>query len=282
MGGPGHVSGVDGLVCLVTGSTGIAAAAADLLGGGGAAVFVTSRTAEHCRTLVGALTARGIRAEWQTAELTDEAAVASAFDACVDAFGRIDAVLSVAGGSGRRYGDGPIHELSADAWDRTIGDNLRSQALVARASVRQMLAQELRPTGSRGSIVLMSSVLAAHPEPVHFATHAYAAAKGGIVSLATAMAAAYAERAIRVNVLAPGLTDTPMAQRAAADPDIVAFAERKQPLAGGLIDPVDVAQAAVFLLGDESRSITGQVLAIDGGWSVVPAAPAGAAPGPVR
>ena len=88
----------------------------------------------------------------------------------------------MAGGSGRSFGDGPIHELSAEGWDRTLELNLRSQALVARAVVRRMLAQEAHADGGRGAIVLVSSVLASHPVPELFATHAYAAAKGGIVA----------------------------------------------------------------------------------------------------
>jgi NAD(P)-dependent dehydrogenase (short-subunit alcohol dehydrogenase family) len=271
------VSGVRDLVCLVTGSTGIAASSARRLVAGGATVFVASRTAEHARGLADELTASGGRAAWLAADLADEQAVITAFGACGDAFGRIDAVFSVAGGSGRRHADGPIHELTMAGWDWTIAENLRSQALVAREAVRRMLGQEAKSpgrqsTGGRGSILLMSSVLASHPVPEYFATHAYAAAKGAIVSLGLAMAATYAGDGIRVNVVAPGLTATPMAQRAADDPDILAYARRKQPLAGGLVDPDDVAEAAVFLLGDGARTITGQVLTIDGGWSVVAAA----------
>ena len=71
-----------------------------------------------------------------------------------------------------------------------------------------------------------------------------------------------------MNALAPSLVATPMARRAAADPETMAFVARKQALAGGMLDPDDVAAAAAFLCGDESRHITGQVLTLDGGWTV--------------
>jgi NAD(P)-dependent dehydrogenase (short-subunit alcohol dehydrogenase family) len=265
------VSRLAGRVCLVTGSTGIAAAAAEQLAGDGARVFIASRTAEHADQLASRIAADGGVAQGHAADLTEEAQVEAAVEACVAAFGRIDGLLSVAGGSGRRFGDGPIHLMTADAWERTIALNLRTQALVCGAVTRRMLDQAPTDAGSRGSIVLVSSVLARHPQPELFETHAYAATKGGIVSLALAMAASYAGHGIRVNVLAPGLTDTPMAERAAADPATVAFAARKQPLVGGFLSSDDVAHAAVFLLGDESRAVTGQVIAVDGGWSVTSA-----------
>ena len=88
------------------------------------------------------------------------------------------------------------------------------------------------------------------------------------------MAASYAPSGIRINVLAPGLTATPMATRAAADPATVAFVARKQPLTRGFLEADDIAAAAVYLLADESRAVTGQVLAVDGGWSVTSASPA--------
>lgn len=264
-------------VILITGSTGIAAAAAERCAVQGAAVFVVSRTAEHARDLAQRLETgergpRGLGAAWAQADLTEEADVDAAVAAAVERFGRIDGLFSVAGGSGRRFGDGPIHELTADGWDRTMALNLRSQALVARAVTRVMLAQaptDAGAPGSRGSIVLVSSVLAASPVPELFATHAYAAAKGAIVSLATTMAAAYAPDRIRVNVIAPALTDTPMSSRAADDPATVEFAARKQPLVGGFLAANDIAHGAVYLLSDEARAVTGQVLTIDGGWSVV-------------
>jgi NAD(P)-dependent dehydrogenase (short-subunit alcohol dehydrogenase family) len=260
-------------VCLVTGSTGIAAAAARRLAAEGASVFVVSRTADHARGLADEIGATGGRAEWRAADLADEPAVIEAITACVERFGRIDGLFGVAGGSGRKFGDGPIHDMTREAWDRTLQLNLTTQALVAAAAVRVMRGQEPNASGTRGSILLMGSVTASHPAPEHFATHAYAASKGAITALMTTMAATYLADRIRVNAVAPGLTDTPMARRAAGDPSIRAYAARKQPLAGELMDPDEVAHAAVFFLSDESRSVTGQLLNVDGGWSVASVSP---------
>jgi NAD(P)-dependent dehydrogenase (short-subunit alcohol dehydrogenase family) len=114
----------------------------------------------------------------------------------------------------------------------------------------------------------MASVLAFSPEPRHFATHAYAAGKGGAIAMTRSMAAHYAPGKIRVNAIAPGLVRTPMSQRAQASPELQEFVARKQPLAAGMVEADDVARAALFLLSDEARAITGQVLTVDAGWSV--------------
>jgi NAD(P)-dependent dehydrogenase (short-subunit alcohol dehydrogenase family) len=114
----------------------------------------------------------------------------------------------------------------------------------------------------------MSSVLAFSPQAQHFATHAYAASKGAIVSMSLAMAAYYAPQKIRVNVIAPGLVRTPMTGRAQTNPELMDFMAHKQPLSSGMLEADDIALASLFLLGEESRNITGQVLAVDGGWTV--------------
>ena len=181
---------LSGRVCLVSGSTGIAAAAAHRFAAEGADTFVVSRTTEHARELAERIVDAGGSCGWMAAELTDEDAADGAVAACVARFGRIDGLFSVAGGSGRRFGDGPIHTVGRDAWDRTLELNLTTQALVCRSVVARMRAQEPNASGTRGSILLMGSVTATDPAPEFFATHAYAAAKGAINALMTTMAAA--------------------------------------------------------------------------------------------
>jgi NAD(P)-dependent dehydrogenase (short-subunit alcohol dehydrogenase family) len=260
-------------VCLVTGSTGIAAASARRLAGEGAGIFIVSRTADHARALADEIVLAAGTAGWAAADLTDETATDRAVTACVERFGRIDGLFSVAGGSGRRFGDGPLHDVTREAWDRTLELNLTSQAVVCRSVIARMRTQEPNASGTRGSVLLMGSVTSTDPAPEFFATHAYAAAKGALTALMTTMAAAYLPDRIRVNVVAPGLTETPMAARAAADPAIRAYAARKQPLAGELMAPDEIAHAAVYFLSDEARAVTGQVLKVDGGWSIASVSP---------
>jgi NAD(P)-dependent dehydrogenase (short-subunit alcohol dehydrogenase family) len=256
-------------VCLITGSTGIAEATALRCASEGASVFIVSRTAEHAQALAERVVAGGGQAGWVAADLTDEAQTDAAVAAAVARYGRIDGFFSVAGGSGRRFGDGPIHTVTGDAWEATAALNLRTQILACASVVRAMRTQAPNDSGTRGSILLLGSVTTVAPVPELFATHGYAAAKGALTALMTTMAATYATEGIRVNLVAPSLTATPMAGRAAADPHIRAYAARKQPLAGEMMDPDEVAHAAVYFLSDESRVVTGQSLAVDGGWSVI-------------
>jgi NAD(P)-dependent dehydrogenase (short-subunit alcohol dehydrogenase family) len=238
-------------VLLISGASGIAAETAALAREAGARVFTVALSDADC---IG--------------DLTDAAVANRSVAECVARYGSIDALFNVAGISGRRLGDGPVHECTDEGWQRTLANNLETTFNLSRAVLRQMLAQPARENGVRGAILNMASVLAASPEPRHFATHAYAASKGAIVALTTAMAAYYAPHGIRVNAVAPGLVRTPMSARAQTSPAILEAMRHKQPLAGTLIEPGDVARAALFLLGDESRMITGEVLAVDAGWHV--------------
>ncbi|WP_210416761.1 SDR family NAD(P)-dependent oxidoreductase [Microcella pacifica] len=242
---------------VVTGATGIAAAVATELASRGAQVFAISRT----ESSLAELAARVPLAGFAVADLSDEREAERAFSTADDALGGLDGLVAVAGGSGRRLGDGPLHEIPLEGWDRTLGLNLTTTFLAARETIRALLAG-----GRGGSLLLTTSVLGWSPSPEHFSTHAYAAAKAAIVGLTRTLAAHYADDGIRVNAIAPGLVETPMAARAAQDATILNFAARKQPVAAGILDARDVARLAVPLL--DAVSVTGQVVAVDGGWSV--------------
>ncbi len=258
-------------VVVVTGASGIAAAGARRFAREGAAVFIVSRDPDGCKELAAGIAAAGGRVAWAAADLRDEAATVAAVARAREAFGRIDGLFAVAGGSGRRAGDGPLHEITAEGWTQTLALNGLPAFLASREVVRAMLALPAEAPAVGGSIVIVTSVLATDPVPDLFATHAYAAIKGAEEALARTMAAYYAPHGIRVNSIAPGLVATPMSARAAADAETTAYVTRKQPLAGGFLPAESVADAALFLLSDEARHITGQRLAVDGGWGVTEA-----------
>jgi NAD(P)-dependent dehydrogenase (short-subunit alcohol dehydrogenase family) len=186
-------------------------------------------------------------------------------------WGAFDGLYHVAGGSGRALGDGPLHEITDAGWEETLRLNLTSLFHSNRAAAEQLLAQ-----GTGGSVLNMGSVLGSSPSSRFFATHAYAAAKAAVQGLTVAAASYYAPHAIRFNALLPGLTETPMSRRALGDPDVRRFVETKQPLDGGRAgQPRDLDAAVVFFLSDASRFVTGQALAVDGGWTVTDGGPRG-------
>ena len=252
-------------VFLLSGSTGIAASTAALAVERGARVFLAGLADEEGRDLAARL---GDACAFLHADLALADSANQAVDQCVARFGGIDALFNVAGISGRRYGDGPLHECSEEGWDMTFRHNLKTMFLLSRAALRYFLGCAPGASGLRGTILNMATVTAFSPQRDYFATHAYAAAKGAVISMTKAMAAYYAPHGINVNAIAPGLVRTPMSLRAQNDPAIVELMKTKQPLVGDLLEPDDVARAALFLLSEEARFITGEILTVDAGWSV--------------
>lgn len=197
-------------------------------------------------------------------DATNELAAAEAIEECEKRFGSFDGLYHVAGGSGRKFGDGPLDQLSLEGWNRTLELNLTSIMLSNRAAVKQLLKSD-----KAGAILNMSSVLGYSPSAAFFHTHAYAAAKSAVIGFSKSIAAYYASHNIRVNVIAPALVDTPMSQRAMKDTAISSFVKSKQPLDGGRSGiPEDLDGLTTFFLSDQSKFITGQVIAVDGGWSL--------------
>jgi NAD(P)-dependent dehydrogenase (short-subunit alcohol dehydrogenase family) len=254
---------MQGKALIVTGSTGIAAAAVRLAAEAGAHLVIAAADPESGWELAAAT-----GAECWVGDLALANSADSVIGVCLARFGRVDALFNAAGLSGRRFGDGPVHECSDEGWDVTMQHNLRTTFQMCRAAIGRMLQQAPEPDGIRGAILNMGGVLAEAPEPRHFATHAYAAAKGAVVALSRSMAAFYAPHRIRVNVISPAVVRTPASERSLAGAELREFLGKKQPLAGGMVEAEDVARAALFLLGPDSRSITGDVLTVDAGWSV--------------
>jgi NAD(P)-dependent dehydrogenase (short-subunit alcohol dehydrogenase family) len=172
---------------------------------------------------------------------------------------RLEALYCAHGISGRRFGDGPVDECTDEGWATVLDANLTTVFRYCRLAIPL-----LRRAGG-GAIVTTSSALALVGGDDDFATHAYAASKGALISLTRAMATTYAKDGIRCNVVCPGLIETPMSRRVQDDPRIRARLPELVPLTGDFGRPEDVAAAAVYLA--TAPFVTGAVLTVDGGWT---------------
>ena len=227
----------------------------------GAKVLVIGRSDDSCAE---ALEKLGLDAIALVGDAINPETIEKAISIAHLNFGKITGLFHVAGGSGRKYGDGPLDKLSLEGWNRTFELNLTSLMLSNRAMVNYLLEHK-----TSGSILNMSSVLGFSPSPKFFVTHAYAAAKSAVIGFSKSIAAYYASNNITVNVIAPSLFATPMAKRASENDEIQDFIKTKQPLDGGRPgNPEDINSAVLMFLSPASKFITGQILAVDGGWSV--------------
>ena len=251
----------DRKIVIIGGTSGIGLSAATAFVNAGASVVVVGKDSESTAAAEKKL---GERAVTITGDAVMPETAAQAIDISVEKFGGFDGLYHVAGGSGRKMGDGPLHELTLEGWNHTLGLNLTSLMLSNQAAVKHFLTHK-----QEGTILNMGSVLGYAPSPKYFSTHAYAAAKSAVIGFSKSIASYYAANNIRVNVIAPGLIETPASQRAAGDKAIMGFIHAKQALDGGRIGrPEDLDALAVYFMSSASRFTTGQVVAVDGGWSV--------------
>ncbi|HWB26275.1 MAG TPA: SDR family oxidoreductase [Chitinophagaceae bacterium] len=248
-------------IVIVGGTTGLGLSAALAFIKQGAKVVAIGRNEESANEAAQLISNNG---EVITGDATDKKTVPYAIEVCTDMFGGFNGLYHVAGGSGRKFGDGPLHELTLEGWEKTMQLNLTSLMLSNKAAVKQFMHQQ-----TSGTILNMASVLGYSPSPKYFVTHAYAAAKAAIIGFTKSIASYYAHYDIRINAVAPALVETPMAKRAAGDEKIIEFIKTKQPLDGGRIGhPADLDGIACYFMSDQSKFTTGQVIAVDGGWSI--------------
>jgi NAD(P)-dependent dehydrogenase (short-subunit alcohol dehydrogenase family) len=156
----------------------------------------------------------------------------------------------------------PLADMDEDVYDALMAVDLKGVALCLKYEIRQMLKQ-----GDGGAIVNTSSVSGIRPQP---GTPAYIAAKHGVIGLTKSAALDYSPQGIRVNSVAPGAIDTPMLQGAIIEFGLDPVEYPKQlSMLGRFAQPIEVAQANVWLISDLSSYVTGATISVDGGYTAM-------------
>jgi NAD(P)-dependent dehydrogenase (short-subunit alcohol dehydrogenase family) len=228
----------------------------------GAALVVADKNLGSAEQTCAMITEAGGQALAVEVDVSRESDCKAVVDRCVEAHGRVDVLVNNVGITGP---DGPVEALSEDAWDRIFEVNLKSVFFACKYAIPFMAENK------RGSIINISSLAAIAPA----AGAASKVSKAGVNALTQQMAMSVAAKGIRVNAIMPGRMRT---ARAIEGIKIVTGQERDQiiadraaktPLAGGVGDATDIANAALFLACDESRFVTAVMLPVDGGQSAL-------------
>lgn len=245
---------MNGKVVFITGSAqGLGLAYARHLAGLGAKVVVADLNEAGAQDAAAAITASGGTALAVEMDVTDEASVAAAFVQAVAEFGPVEVLINNAGG---HTGRAPIEEVTLAAWDKTVALSLTSAWLCARAVIPGMKAKKA------GRIINVVSSTVDRGLPLNMT--AYVAAKGGVAALTRGLARELGPYGITANAISPGLFVMDRGERMAA---IAAEIQAQQSLPQAGV-PEDLIGAVAFLASDAASFITGQVLNVDGGWSL--------------
>jgi 3-oxoacyl-[acyl-carrier protein] reductase len=245
------MSGLSGKVALVTGaSRGIGRAIARRLAAAGAHVLVGGRDAAKMAEVVAEITAAGGKAEALAVDVADKAQVDAAFAQLLGAHGRIDILVNNAGVTR----DNLLLRMKAEEWQQVLATNLSGAFHCTQAALKPMIKQR------SGRIVSITSVvgLAGNAGQAN-----YAASKAGLIGFTKSVAREVASRGITANAVAPGFIETDMT---AAMTDKAREAVTSAIPLGRVGQAEEVAAAVAFLASDDAAYITGQVLAVDGGF----------------
>jgi NAD(P)-dependent dehydrogenase (short-subunit alcohol dehydrogenase family) len=249
------MDGLRGKVGVVTGaSAGIGRAAAVALAAEGASVVLADRDAARGEQVVADIVAKGGEAVFVATDVSDDASVAALLAAVEARFGGLDFAFNNAGIEGSQAATA---ECTVENWQRTIAVNLTGVWFCMRHEIPLLLRR------GGGSIVNCASVAGL----VGFTTiPAYVASKHGVVGLTKTAALEYAQQGIRVNAVCPGVIDTEMVERfTGGQPAAEAAMVEMEPV-GRMGRPDEIADAVVWLCSDRSSFVTGQALAVDGGF----------------
>jgi NAD(P)-dependent dehydrogenase (short-subunit alcohol dehydrogenase family) len=248
---------LNGKIAIVTGaSSGIGYATAKLFAREGAKVVVTARRQAELDMLVAEIEAADGHAIAVVGDVKDETLAKALVDTAVDRFGGLDIAFNNAGSIGEM---GPVSGMSLSGWRDTLDTNLTSAFLGAKYQVPAMIER------GGGSLIFTSTFVG---YTVGFpGMAAYAASKAGLIGLTQVLAAEFGAKAIRVNAILPGGTNTPMGRAVANTSEARAFVESLHALKR-IAAPNEIARSVLHLASDASSFITGTAFLVDGGVSI--------------
>ena len=258
MSGVEELFGLTGRVAVVTGaSSGLGVGFAQALAQAGAHVVLAARRVDRLEALAVELWEAGAEVLPIACDVTDASQVEALKDACLERFGKVDILVNNAGATEIV----PAEEETEESFLRVLDVNLNGVFHCAQRFGRVMLE------AGRGSIINVSSIFGLVGSG-SIPQAAYSASKGAVVNMTRELAAQWARRGVRVNGIAPGFFKSEMTEEMFSDERSMAWVRRKTPM-GRPGDVEELAGAVVFLASDSSSYVTGQTIALDGGWTAV-------------
>jgi NAD(P)-dependent dehydrogenase (short-subunit alcohol dehydrogenase family) len=247
---------LSGRVAVIIGAgSGIGRCTAELFAAVGTRVVIVDVNRTAAQTVVDAIAAAGGVAWLSQADISQESEIESMFSEVVERERSVDILVNNAGTAIRR----PAIELSLADWDKVVSINMTGTFLCARTAARHMLKDD------RGGVIVNIASIMGLSGGGLYPNISYQATKGAVVNMTRALAVECARQKIRVNAVAPTYVNTPFIAELMKRQELVAEIKRMTPM-GRLVEPEEVAAAALFLASPADSMVTGHILSVDGGF----------------